>query len=80
MTAARAGIYLLWHGQRCLRCSFLRVMARSYQVVRIDFAGDSTKVLASYATYDAAYKALDRWGDCFPHAYIDIYNKTETND
>lgn len=55
-------------------------MTRSYQVVRIDFAEDSTKVLASYATYDAAYKALDCWGDRFPHAYIDIHNKNETND
>ena len=55
-------------------------MTRSYQVVRIDFADDSTKVLGSYATYDAAYKALDPWCDRFPHAYIDIHNKNETND
>lgn len=56
------------------------VMTRSYQVVRIDFAEDSTKVLASYATYAAADKALDLWSNRFPHAYIDIYKKDETND
>ena len=55
-------------------------MTRPYQVVRVNFADDSTKVLGSYATYDAADEALDRWCDLFPHAYIDIYNKNETND
>jgi hypothetical protein len=59
---------------------FSTVMTRPYQVVRFNFADDSTKILGSYATYDAADEALDRWCDRFPHAYIDIYNKDETND
>ena len=66
-------------------------MKRPYQVIRIDHVEEEGpygeevdvtihSVLASYATYDTAYKGLDYWSNRFPHAYIDIHNKNETND
>jgi hypothetical protein len=50
-------------------------MTRPFQIVRFNYAEDTSKVLASYATYDAADEALDGWCNRFPHAYIDIIEK-----
>ena len=52
-------------------------MTRSFQIIRHDFADDSIKVLASYASYDAADEALDAWCNRFPHAYIDIEERND---
>lgn len=54
-------------------------MTRPYQVIRFDDCGES-KILASYATYEAADESLNKWDNRFPYAYIDIHNKNETND
>ena len=50
-------------------------MTRPFQIVRFNYAEDTSKVLASYATYDAADDALDGWWDRLPNACIDIIEK-----
>ena len=52
-------------------------MTRPFQIVRYSFADDTSKVLASYASYDAADEALDAWCNRFPHAYIDIEERND---
>lgn len=47
-------------------------MTRPFKIVRLDPGEYAAKVLASYATYDAADDALDGWCNRFPHAYVDI--------
>jgi len=52
-------------------------MTRPFQIIRYNFADDTFKVLASYASYEAADEALDAWWDRFPNAYIDIKERND---
>ena len=51
-------------------------MAKPFKIASWNPETESWKPLASFASYDAADEALDRYCDKYPHAWIEILDPT----